>query len=302
MPHLFRKTNINFVKYRWTAITVSAIVIVAGIVSMLIRGMNYSIDFRGGLDVQVRFAQPVDEGRVRNALSGMEVGEVKRITALGQPDETLIRLKSPENSQETQLQLAEKLTAAFPGNPAEIRHVDVVGPKVGKELRRQALISAIVANILLLIYITWRFKFEYSVGGIIALVHDVLVTMAFLSFFGYEFSLQVLAAILTLIGFSLNDTIVVYDRVRENLKKLRQMRLSDIMNLSINETMSRTVITSLTVFLTILVLYIFGGPVLRGFSFAMLVGVITGTYSSVFIAAPVVLEWAEREALKGKKK
>lgn len=302
MPHLFRKTNINFIKYRWTAITVSVIVIVAGIVSMLIRGMNYSIDFRGGLDVQVRFAQPLDEGRVRSALGGMEVGEVKRITALGQPDEVLIRLKSPENSQETQRQLAEKLSSAFPGNPAEIRHVDVVGPKVGKELRRQALISAIVANILLLIYITWRFKFEYSVGGIVALVHDVLITMAFLSFFGYEFSLQVLAALLTLIGFSLNDTIVVYDRIRENLKKLRQMRLADIMNLSINETMSRTVITSLTVFLTILVLYVFGGPVLRGFSFAMLVGVITGTYSSVFIAAPVVLEWAEREALKGKKK
>ncbi len=302
MPHLFRKPNINFVKYRWTCIIISAIVIVAGIVSMLIRGMNYSIDFRGGLDVQVRFAQPVDEGHVRSALSGMEIGEVKRITALGQPDEILIRLKSPENSQETQRQLADKLASSFPGNPAEIRHVDVVGPKVGKELRRQALISAIVANILLLIYITWRFKFEYSVGGIIALVHDVLVTMAFLSFFGYEFSLQVLAALLTLIGFSLNDTIVVYDRIRENLKKLRSMRLSDIMNLSINETMSRTVITSLTVFLTILVLFIFGGPVLRGFSFAMLVGVITGTYSSVFIAAPVVLEWAEREALKGKKK
>jgi preprotein translocase subunit SecF len=140
------------------------------------------------------------------------------------------------------------------------------------------------------------------VGGIVALAHDVLITLGFVSIFGYEFSLTVLAAILTLVGFSINDTIVVYDRIRENLKKLRQMTLSDIMNLSINETLSRTVITSLTVFLTVLVMFIFGGPVLRGFSFAMLVGVVTGTYSSIFIAAPVVLEWAQREALKGKKK
>ena len=302
MPHIFSKTNINFVKYRWTFITISGILILAGIVSLVIRGPNYSIDFRGGLDMQVRFEQPVRDGQVRSALSGIDVGEVKTITALGQPDEILVRLKSAENSNELQQQVLAKLKTAFPNNTAEIRNVDVVGPKVGKELRRQALISAVVAMILLLIYITWRFKFEYAVGGIVALAHDVLITLGFVSIFGYEFSLTVLAAILTLVGFSINDTIVVYDRIRENLKKLRQMTLSDIMNLSINETLSRTVITSLTVFLTVLVMFIFGGPVLRGFSFAMLVGVVTGTYSSIFIAAPVVLEWAQREALKGKKK
>jgi preprotein translocase subunit SecF len=301
MPHLFHKANIHFVQYRWTAMAISVMIIVAGIVSMLIRGMNYSIDFSGGLDIQVRFANSVTDGEVRSALSGMNVGEVKTISALGQPDEILIRLKPTETSEATQQELVQKLTNAFPNNPVEVRSVEAVGPKVGKELRRQALISAVVAMILLLIYISWRFKFEYSVGGIVALFHDVLITMGFLSFFGYEFSLQVLAALLTLIGFSLNDTIVVYDRIRENLKKLRQMNLAQIMDLSINETLSRTVITSLTVFLTILVLFIFGGPVLRGFSFAMLVGVITGTYSSIFIAAPVVLEWAERGALKGKK-
>jgi preprotein translocase subunit SecF len=302
MPHLFSKANIKFVNKRWTFITISAVIIVAGILNMLIRGLDYSIDFRGGLDIQVRFERPITDGEVRNALTSLDVGEVKTITALGQPDEILIRMKSSENSLATQQLVSETLTKAFPDNPVEIRNVDVVGPKVGKELRRQALISAIVAMILLLIYVSWRFHFEYALGGIVALIHDVLVTMAFLSFFGYEFSLQVLAALLTLVGFSLNDTIVVYDRIRENLKKLRTMNLGQIMDLSINETLSRTVITSLTVFLTILVLYIFGGPVLRGFSFAMLVGVITGTYSSIFIAAPVVLEWAQHEALKGKKR
>ncbi|MFZ5432387.1 MAG: protein translocase subunit SecF [Calditrichota bacterium] len=302
MVQFFGKSNFNFVAPRWKFITGSAIIIVAGIISFAIRGANWSIDFRGGLDMQVRFETPVRDGEVRSALSGMEIGEVKTISSLGRPDEILIRLKVAENSEATQKQVVEKLTAAFPNNPVEVRNVDVVGPKVGAELRRQAIISAIVANLLLLIYISWRFRIEYAFGGILAIVHDVLITLGFISFFHIEFSLTVLAAILTLIGFSINDTIVVYDRIRENLKKLRQMNLADIINLSINETLSRTVITSLTVFLTVLVLFIFGGPVLRGFSFAMLVGVITGTYSSIFIAAPVVLEWAQREAVKGKKR
>lgn len=302
MVRFFGKTTFDFITPRWKFLIASAIIIVAGIISFAIRGANWSIDFSGGLDMQVLFETPVSDGQVRSALGGMEVGEVKTISSLGRPDEILIRLKVTENSEATQLQVLDKLNQAFPGNRAEIRNVDVVGPKVGAELRRQAIISAVVAIVLLLIYISWRFKFEYALGGIVALVHDVLITLAFISFFHVEFSLTVLAAILTLIGFSINDTIVVYDRIRENLKKLRQMRLAQIMNQSINETLSRTVITSLTVFLTVLVLYIFGGPPLRGFSFAMLVGVITGVYSSVFVAAPVVLEWAERQAVKGKRR
>lgn len=303
MPKFFGKTSFNFIGPRWKAMMISAAIIVAGLIMLIIQGgPDWSIDFRGGLDMQVRFAQPVSDGQVRAALGKVDVGEVKTVSSLGQPDEILIRLKVAENSEATQKLVQQELEAGFPGNTFEIRNVDVVGPKVGKELRRQAIISAIVAVTLLLIYISWRFKFEYALGGILALVHDVLVTIAFIAFFRVEFSLQVLAAILTLIGFSINDTIVVYDRIRENLKKLRQMRLAEIMNLSINETLSRTIITSLTVFITVLILYIFGGPVLRGFSFAMLVGVLTGVYSSVYIAAPVVLEWAERNAIKGKRR
>jgi preprotein translocase subunit SecF len=302
MPKFFAKTNIDFVSIRWICISISAVIILAGIVTIIVRGPNWSIDFSGGLDMQVRFAQTVTDGQVRSALDGLEVGEVKTISSLGQRDDILIRMKTLTNTDETQRQVMAKLAAAFPNNSAELRNVDSVGPKIGSELRRNAAISAVVALILLLAYISWRFKFEYAVGGIIALFHDVLVTIAFCAFFDYEFSLTILAALLTILGFSINDTIVVYDRIRENLKKLRQMSLGDIMNLSINETLSRTIITSLTVFFTVLVLFIFGGPVLRGFAFAMLVGVISGSYSTIFIAAPVVLEWAERETLKGKKR
>ena len=303
MPQFFKKSNINFVGARWTCLTISGLIILAGIVTLIFRGgPDWSIDFRGGLDIQLRFESPVADGQVRAALTGMNVGEVKTISSLGQPDEILVRLKVAENSEETQQQVLTKLNAAFPGNKAEVRNVDVVGPKVGSELRRQAIISAIVACILILIYISWRFHFEYALGGITALVHDTLVTLAFITFFNFEFSLSVLAAILTLLGFSINDTIVVYDRIRENLKKLRQMRLAEIINLSVNETLSRTIITSLTVFLAVLVLFIFGGPVLRGFSFTMLVGVLIGTYSSIFVAAPVVLGWGERKSVQGEKR
>jgi preprotein translocase subunit SecF len=302
MIQFFKDSNYNFVGYRWRAITISVIIVLAGLVMTVVRGPNWSIDFSGGLDMQVRFAQNVSDGQVRSALAGLDVGEVKTISSLGERDDLLIRMKETDNLSALQDTIGHRLTAAFPGNAWEFRGVEVVGPKVGKELRNQAMISALVAMVLLLIYISWRFEFAYAVGAIAALLHDVLVTWAFFMFFGYEISLSVLAAFLTLIGFSLNDTVVVFDRIRENLKKLRQMKLADIMNLSINETLSRTIITSLTVFLTVLVLFIFGGPVLQGFSFAMLVGVITGTYSSIYIAAPVVLEWAERKALEGKKK
>jgi preprotein translocase subunit SecF len=304
MPRFFHKTNFNFVRVRWTAITISIILIVAGWISIAIRGMNYSIDFRGGLDVHLRFQKPIGEGQVRDALSplGIGVDEVKRIRALGEPDEILVRMKKPEVETDLVPNIEAALREKIPDNPFEVRNVEIVGPKVGHELRNQAILSAFVALALLLIYISWRFEFKFAVGGIVALFHDTLITMGFLSFFGYEFSLQIVAALLTLIGYSINDTIVVYDRIRENLKKLRTMSLGDIMNQSINETLSRTVITALTVFLVVLIAFLFAGSVVRGFCFAMLIGVITGTYSSVFIAAPVVLEWAERTAIKGKKR
>ncbi len=302
MPQFFKKTNIDFISIRWICITVSAIIIVSGMVTLLVRGQYWSIDFTGGLEIQVQFEQPVSDHQVRQALAGMNTGEIKTITSLGQKPEMLIRVQAGANPDSMKNLVQARLAAGFPNDRFAIRKAEVVGPKVGRELRGQAILSTLLTMIMLLLYISWRFEFVYAVGGVVGLIHDTLLTLAFLTFFGYEFSLTVLAAILTLLGFSINDTIVVYDRIRENLKKLRAMSLADIMNLSINETLSRTIITSLTVFLTVLVLFIFGGPVLRGFSFTMLVGVVTGTYSSVYVSAPIVLEWSRKSALKGKKR
>ncbi len=302
MPQFFANANYKFVQHRWRTLTISAVITLAGLVLMVVRGPNWSVDFRGGMDLTVRFAQTVTDGQVRAALSDLEVGEVKTIGGLGAQSDILIRMKVVENSTSTQAQIQQQLTQAFPGNQIEIRNISLVGPKVGRELRNSAFISAIVALVLLLAYISWRFRFEFAIGGIIALVHNCGVTLAFVVFMDYELSLSVLAAFLTLIGYSINDTIVVFDRIRENMKKLRDTSLTDIMDVSINETLSRSVITSVTVFLTTLVLYVFGGEVLRGFSFVMMIGVITSAYATVFVSAPVVVEWAEKAILKGKKK
>ncbi len=302
MPQFFAKTNFKFVAYRWRALAISLTIVGAGLIALIIRGPNWSIDFQGGTDVQVRFERTVSDGDVRTALSGMEVGEVKTIGGLGTQDELLIRIKASADNRNMGLEVQQRLAERFPGNKIEIRNVQQVGPKVGRELRNSGLISAIIAIVLLLIYITWRFRFDFAVGGIIALVHNVLITLAFLFFLDYELSLNVLAAMLTLIGYSINDSVVVFDRIRENMKKLKQMSMAELIDLSINETLSRSVITSVTVFLTALVLYIFGGEVLRGFSFVMVVGVAAASYATVFIAAPVIVERAERAALKGSKR
>lgn len=302
MPQFFANANYKFVQHRWRTLTISTVITLAGLIMMIVRGPNWSVDFRGGMDLTVRFAQSVTDGQVRAALSDLEVGEVKTISGLGSQSDILIRMKVTEGTAEPQVQIQQRLTQAFPGNQIEIRNIALVGPRVGRELRNSAIVSAIVAIVLLLIYITWRFRFEFAIGGIIALVHNVGVTLAFVVFMDYELSLSVLAAFLTLIGYSINDTIVVFDRIRENMKKLRETNLANIMDISINETLSRSVITSVTVFMATLVLYVFGGEVLRGFSFVMLVGVITSAYATVFVSAPVVVEWAEKAILKGKKK
>lgn len=302
MPQFFAKPHFKFVAHRRRTLMISIAIIVAGIITLIIRGPNLSIDFTGGLDMQVRFQQDVTVSQVRSALSGLNVGEVKTIAGLGQVEDILIRTKVTGSSEETQQKVEAALRESFPGNTFEVRNTAVVGPRVGRELRNSAIISGVLAVLLLLIYISWRFRFEFAIGGIIALVHNVGIALAFAAFFDYELSLTVLAAFLTLVGYSINDTIVVLDRIRENMKKLRQMSLADIMDLSINETLSRSVITSVTVFLTTVVLFIFAGPVLRGFSFVMMIGVLASAYATVFVSAPVVLEWTERQAIKGKRR
>ncbi|KPL06413.1 preprotein translocase subunit SecF [bacterium SM23_57] len=301
----FKDTKINFQGRRRVALTVSAILVVIGLVSLVIHGgPNYSIDFRGGTAITLRFSNPISESEVRTALNEINLGdsEVKTIShASGHPD-ILIRVKEA-NLETPAVQLVEgALTELFPDNPFDVRQVEQVGPKIGEELKGKAVWAIVVALIGIVIYISWRFEFKFAMGAIVALIHDVLITLGVFSVLNFEISLAIVAAFLTIVGYSLNDTIVVYDRIRENVKKLRASSYFDIINTSINETLSRTVLTSGTTFVVVLVLYLFGGQVIHNFAFALLVGVVVGTYSSIFIASPILLEWQQRTGTKRKKR
>ena len=301
----FSNTNIDFQGRRRLALTISAILVVAGLASLVIHGgPNYSIDFRGGTAIHLRFDHPISESEIRDALNGigMSGAEIKTISHVGTHPEILIRVK--EVSMETSaVQLVEgAVKDLFPNNVFEVRQVEQVGPKIGAELKGRALWAIVVALIGIVIYISWRFEFKFALGAIAALVHDILITLGVFSVLNFEVSLAIVAAFLTIVGYSLNDTIVVFDRIRENVKRLRAASYFNIINTSINETLSRTVLTSGTTFIVVLVLFLFGGQVIHDFAFALLVGVIVGTYSSIFIAAPILLEWQQRTGTKKKKR
>jgi preprotein translocase subunit SecF len=279
--------KIDFMTHRRLAMAVSAVVILAGIASLVVKGgPNYSVDFTGGTLIQIRFPAGVAPEAVREVLSGVGLGAVE-IVAFGGPDERLIRIPAGTESAEARAKAA--LRERWPD--LELRREETVGPKIGGELRSAAIQATILALVLILIYVTMRFEFRFAVAAIIALIHDVLVTLAFFSFTDRELSLSVIAAFLTIVGFSINDTIVIFDRVRENLRVPAGPAFLEVMNRSVNQTLSRTIITSGTVLLTVFVLLFFGGEVLEDFSFAMVVGLISGTYSTVFVAAPLVVEW-----------
>ena len=206
-----------------------------------------------------------------------------------------------EEGENAALTMEQQLTEDFPNNPYDIRSVQEVGPKIGGELRRAAIMAVLISLLGILIYISWRFEFKFAVGAVAALFHDVLITVGVFSLLNFEISLAVVAAFLTIVGYSLNDTIVVYDRIRENTKVLRRENFTNIVNISLNQTLSRTVITSVTTLIVVLVLYLLGGEVIHDFSFALIIGVLIGTYSSIFVASPIVLEWQTRsEAKSGK--
>ncbi len=253
--------------------------------------------------MRLRFEQPVSESDVRDALTAVDLGssEVKTIREMGEQPEILIRVKQGSADSDTQQLVKTALSNHFKGNSFEVRAVDIVGPRIGAELRSAAILAVLVTLVLILIYLSWRFEFRFGIGAVAALFHDVLITLGIFSLLNLEVSLAIVAAFLTIVGYSLNDTIVVFDRIRENLKKHSTKTLKDIINLSINETLSRTVITSGTTFIVVLVLFIFGGQVIHNFAFALLVGILIGTYSSIYIAAPILLEWRRQEALKKRK-
>ena len=289
-----KETNIDFLSMRRFGFVISGSFILAGIVSLLLQGGPLlSIDFTGGTLAQIRFEEAPDIAKVRSALGALDVG-IGEVQTFGTPNEILIRLQLSQNAENLTTELKAALQAQFPGQSIDFRRVETVGPKIGSELKGKAFFAVFTAIIGILIYISIRFELKFAVGAIKALIHDVLITLGVFSILNYEISLAIIAAFLTIVGYSLNDTIVVFDRVRENMKLLKNIDQKTIFNKSINESLSRTIITSLTTFAVVFILYIAGGEVIRYFAFAMIVGVIVGTYSSIYVASPVVFLWQQR--------
>ena len=296
-----KKTQIDFLSKRKAALISSAIVILIGLGAMVYHGgPDYSIDFLGGTEIHVHFNKPAPVADIRSALSEIGFGRAE-IKNFGNPNDVLIRVEQQESGTEISSTILNALEKRFANLNPTMLSVESVGPKIGRELRTAAIWAVLVSLLLILFYIWIRFEFVFGVGAIIALFHDVLVTLGLFTLFRLEISLSVVAAFLTIVGYSLNDTIVVFDRIRENLKLMRREAFTNVLNISINQSLSRTIITSMTTLIVVLVLYLNGGEVLRNFSFALLVGVIVGTYSSIFIATPVVAEWEARQLQKSGK-
>jgi preprotein translocase subunit SecF len=290
---IFHNPNYNFIRWRWHALALSAAIIIAGAVLMT-RGVPLGIDFSGGTLVRVKFEQPVSEDQVRGALDAIPGDKVVQQFGPAEDREVMIRLPQTGTAEQGasleqgSRQIEEALQkAGLPKFQVVLR--DIVGPVIGADLQRKGIYATLASIIAITIYIALRFRPSFAIGAIAATFHDILVTLAFLQFFKYELSLNVVAAILTITGYSVNDTIVIFDRVRENMRNKRRDPLDQVVNTAVNQTLSRTIITAGTTFLSVLSLYVFGGEALRGFSFTMLVGIISGTYSTVFIASAIAI-------------
>ena len=286
-------TRIDFVGKRKYAMVISTIAILICLGSILLHGgLRYGVDFAGGILLQIKFSKHVESSEVRNALDATGSKDTM-VQNFGGENEFLIRIeKSSEELEDLSKRIQTSLQEKFKDKTPEIRRAEVVGPKVGKDLKQKAFLAVLLSFIGILIYVAFRFKqVSYGIGGIAALLHDVMITYGAISIFNLEYSLSLMAVILVIIGFSINDTIVIFDRVREDVKKMRKESLETVFNTSINETLGRTVLTSGTVMLVVLILFFFGGPVIHDFTTALIVGLISGTYSTIYVASPVVLAW-----------
>ncbi len=307
------KNKIDFVGKIKKALLVSFLLIVLGILSVVIqKGLNYNIEFNGGYLVHAGFYDKVDIAKIRSAfaggdMSGIDIQEFGDTGSEAEDFGTEVILKMETSDQDIKL-LEKKISAVlndnFGADSYEIRQSSSIGPKVGNELKESTLKAIFWSLLFILIYITIKFRFRYGIAAIAALFHDVMITVGMLSLFGFffniEISLSVIAAILTIVGYSLNDTIVVFDRIRENVKKLEGMDFDKIVNVSVNETLTRTILTSTTTLFVVIILFIFGGEVIRDLSLTLLIGIIVGTYSSIFIASPLLIFW-ERSSRKNKR-
>ena len=293
--------NIDFVGHRRIAMAISGVLIVLSLLLVWARGgLNYGIDFSGGVLVHVRFQQARSVGDIRDALSTIGLGE-SDIQDFGSGSTEFLVLLPVEKTVEVQdagSRVSSTLVEKFGAGSFEVLRVELVGPRVGAELRERAILAVLFSTVVMGIYIWLRFEWRFAIGAAVALIHDVLITVGALVLMNYEFDLGIVAALLTIVGFSVNDTVVISDRIRENMRKSRREPLPEIVNRSINETLSRTIITTGTAELVILALFVLGGNVIHGFAFALLVGFIAGVYSTVYIAAPLVIEL---DALAGKR-
>lgn len=283
-----QNTNINFLGFRKISIFFSFFMCICSIFSIFIFSLNYGIDFKGGTLIEIKSSSKIEISDIRSRLYGIGF-EDAQIQTFGSDDTILIRIEN-DNAIDGEADLnASKIIAKELGNLFLIQRTEIVGPKVSSELIQKGVLAIITAVSLMLFYIWIRFEWQFSLGAVLALIHDVLITIGLFSFFGIEFNLSIIAALLTIIGYSMNDTVVVYDRIRENLRKYKQLDLFELINNSLNNTLSRTTLTSVTTLLALFSLYFLGGEVIRGFTLAMIIGVFIGTYSSIFIASQIIL-------------
>jgi len=304
---IFENTHIDFLGKRRLFYIISISIIVIGMVTLYFSGIPKGIDFQGGTELQIRFDNDVDVHELRKAMD--EVGFTgMEIKTMGDTKNLLLRTPIQGEGQTVSDKIQDGIGKGLKGNSFKVMRIDKVGPKIGKELTDNAIKAVIFSLIGILIYLSFRFQFVYSIGAVIALFHDVLITVAAVAIadaiipsLQLELTQTMLAAFLTLIGFSVNDTVIIFDRIRENIRLFKNEDIEQVMNKSVNATLSRTIITSGTVFLTVLVLFIFGGEVLRGFAFVFGIGIITGTYSSVFVASSIVVDWKHHVINKQKK-
>jgi preprotein translocase subunit SecF len=304
---IFSSPNYDFVRWRWHAIALSLLVILAGAATIWTRGLPLGVDFAGGSIVIVKFQQPTTVDRVRNAVLTMPngVGNDAVVQDYGEASQHMVMIRVAQTAAQSSKNLSQDADAVVAAlkqanlGTFEVVGTEIVGPVVGEQLKRQGILATIFALAGILAYIALRFQFSFAVGAVVATLHDLLVTLAFLAFFRYDMTLNVIAGLLTITGYSVNDTIVVFDRVRENMRAMRRDNLPQIVNVAVNQTLSRTVITAGMTLLSVIALYFFGGDVLEGFAFTMLVGIISGTYSTVFIAAAIAIMWQGRKPIKG---
>lgn len=282
-----KDTNIDFMKFRKAGYALSIALVILSVACILFKGFNYGIDFSGGILIELKSAEKIDMEEVRKQLAGVELDDVN-LQSIGETgDEIMIRAQTKVEGEEAQQQAINAIKEVL-GSDYEYRRVEAVGPQVGNELKRAGIIASVIAVLAITLYIWFRFEWQFALGAMLGLIHDLLTTIGLLSLFNFDISLTTVAAVLTLAGYSVNDTVVNYDRIRENLRKYKKMPQYELLNKSINDIFSRTILTGLTTLLASIALFIFGGDTLRSFSFTIVWGVIVGTYSSIYVSSTIL--------------